>query len=53
MNDVTEELTRILERVREAKEILGMGGKDCAYLANKELEVVAFRLKELIEETQA
>lgn len=49
MTEVFEELSEILKRVRAAKEILGMGGFDCAYLANKELEVVANRLQELAE----
>lgn len=52
MDEVSEELNEILRRVRVAKEILGMGGFDCAYLANKELEVVAFRLEELIGESK-
>jgi len=49
MND---ELITILRRVVVAKEILGMGGKDCAYRANKELEVAAARLRELIDATK-
>lgn len=45
---MTDELLTILRRIVVAKEILGMGGKDCVYRANKELEVAAARLRELI-----
>ena len=46
------ELDYILAKVRHAKEILGEGGLDCAYLANKELAPVLFRLQELCELTK-
>ena len=45
------ELDYMLAKVRHAKEILGEGGFDCAYRANKELEPVLFRLQELCELT--
>lgn len=51
-DDITDEIDALLQRVRRAKEILGMGGLDCAYQANKELEVVLFRLMELKDATQ-
>jgi hypothetical protein len=47
---IVEELRPILRRVRHTKEILGEGGLDCAYRANRELETVLFRLSDLIEE---
>jgi hypothetical protein len=46
------ELDYMLSQVRHAKEILGRGEPDCAYRANKVLEVVAFRLKDLCDETK-
>ena len=46
---VADELRPVLNRVRQAKEILGMGGVDCAYNANKVLEPVLYRLSELVE----
>ena len=49
---VADELRPVLNRVRAAKEILGMGGLDCAYRANKVLEPVLFRLSELVEELE-
>lgn len=47
---IADELRPILNRVRRTKEILGGGGPDCAYRANKELETVLFRLSDLVEE---
>jgi hypothetical protein len=47
---IADELRPILNRVRHTKEILGEGGLDCAYLANKELETVLFRLSDLVQE---
>lgn len=41
------ELEYLIRKVRYAKEILGAGHPDCAYQANKVLEVVVFRLQEL------
>ena len=49
---IADELRPILNRVRAAKETLGMGGPDCAYKANKQLEPVLFRLSELVEELE-
>ena len=49
MNDELEDL---LKRVRYAKEILGMEGYDHAYKANKVLEVVAAKLRDLCEATK-
>jgi hypothetical protein len=49
MND---ELKDLLKRVRYAKEILGMGGYDHAYKANKVLEVVADKLRYLCKITE-
>jgi hypothetical protein len=52
MNDyelIADELRPILDRINQAKEILGMGGLDCAYKANKELETVQDRLCRLID----
>ena len=49
---MTEELDYLLARVRQAKEILGEGGSDCAYEANKVLEIVAFRIQELRDTTK-
>ena len=49
MND---ELKDLLKRVRYAKEILGMGGYDHAYRANKVLEVVADKLRYLCKITE-
>ena len=49
---VADELRPVLNRVRQAKEILGMGGIDCAYEANKTLEPVLFRLSDLIAELE-
>lgn len=46
---VADELRPVLNRVRQAKEILGAGGIDCAYNANKALEPVLYRLSELVE----
>jgi hypothetical protein len=46
---IAEELRPILRKVRQAKELLGRGGADCAYKANKELESVLFRLSDLVE----
>lgn len=46
---VADELRPVLNRVRQAKEILGMGGIDCAYNANKVLEPVLYRLSELVQ----
>lgn len=46
---LVEELRPILARVRAAKETLGRDGPDCAYEANKQLEVVASRLSDLIK----
>lgn len=43
-----EELTYLRKRVLGAKETLGMGGFDCVYLANKQLETVLFRLNDII-----
>ena len=43
------ELERVLARVRAAKEILGVGGRDHAYRANKTLEPLMFELPALIE----
>lgn len=45
-----DELVFIRKLVREAKEILGMGGFDCVYRANKELEIVDNRLRDLIDD---
>jgi hypothetical protein len=50
MQPIADELRPILNRVRRTKEILGMGGLDCVYDANKELETVLFRLSDLVEE---
>ena len=47
---VADELRPVLNRVRQAKEILGRGGIDCAYEANKMLEPVLFRLSDLVAE---
>lgn len=47
---LVDELRPILNRIRAAKETLGMGGEDCVYRANKQLEPVVFRLSDLIEE---
>lgn len=49
---IADELRPILNRVRAAKETLGMGGLDCAYKANKQLEPVLFRLSELVAELE-
>lgn len=54
MNDnplhlIADELRPLLNRIRVAKEMLGAGGLDCAYKANKQLEPVLFRLSDLIE----
>lgn len=49
---MTEELDYLLARVRQAKEILGEGGIDCAYEANKVLEIVAFRIQALRDTTK-
>ena len=49
MQLLADELRPILARVRATKETLGTGGLDCAYIANKQLEPVLFRLSELIE----
>lgn len=49
---VADELRPILDRIRAAKETLGMGGADCAYVANKELEVAASRLRDLIKQLE-
>ena len=46
------ELDYMLSQVRHAKEILGRGEANCAYNANKVLEVVASRLKDLCDETK-
>jgi len=46
------ELDYLYNKVRWAKEILGRGEVDCAYWANKELEPVLFRLKELCDMTK-
>jgi hypothetical protein len=50
MQIVADELRPILNRVRRAKEILGMGDADCVYEANKQLEPVLFRLSDLVQE---
>lgn len=50
LQPLVDELRPILNRIRATKEILGMGGTDCVYDANKQLEVVLFRLSDLIEE---
>lgn len=49
---IADELRPVLNRVRAVKEILGMGGLDCVYQANKQLEPVLFRLSDLIEELE-
>lgn len=49
LQTIADELRPVLNRVREAKEILGMCGFDCAYEANKALEPVLFRLEELVQ----
>tara|TARA_R110000868_G_scaffold231153_1_gene484509 strand:+ start:443 stop:607 length:165 start_codon:yes stop_codon:yes gene_type:complete len=49
MND---EIKDLLARVKQAKEILGMEGPDHAYKANKVLEVVAAKLRDLCEATK-
>ena len=49
---IADELRPILARVRAAKETLGRDGPDCAYIANKELEVVASRLRDLIKQLE-
>jgi len=46
------ELDYLYAQVRWAKEILGRGQPDSAYHANKALEPVLFRLKELRDMTQ-
>jgi len=46
---LVEELRPILLRVRTAKETLSMGRVGGAYEANKQLEVVASRLSDLIK----
>jgi len=51
-NQMNDELKDLLKRVRYAKEILGMGGYDHAYQANKVLEVVANKLRYLCEITE-
>lgn len=43
------QLERMLVRVRAAKEILGTGGHDHAYRANKTLEPLLYELRALIE----
>lgn len=47
---VADELRPVLNRVRQVKEVLGEGGADCAYKANKMLETVLFRLSDLVQE---
>lgn len=50
---IADELRPVLNRVRAAKEILGDPTRvDCAYIANKMLEPVLFRLSELVEELE-
>lgn len=46
------ELDYLYHQVKWAMEILGRGKPDCAYLGNKALEPVLFRLKYLCEETK-
>jgi hypothetical protein len=49
---IADELRPLLNRIRAAKEVLGNGGLDSAYEANKMLEPVLFRLSDLIAELE-
>ncbi len=50
---IADELRPVLNRVRAVKEVLGDPTRiDCAYIANKMLEPVLFRLSELVEELE-
>lgn len=48
-NLIADELRPLLNRIRAAKETLGIGGFDCVYKANKQLEPVLFQLSDLID----